>query len=102
MRFVLIALLVVLGSAPSAMTRNAATPNIDRFLMTDHDAEIALARSAAPAAHLTGSPVIAIADPAEHLTQFVIPTQRWSDGTVYLRSSPHSGITLGPGQYRER
>jgi len=32
-------------------------------------------------ANLPGSPVIAIADPAEHLTQFVIPTQHWSDGT---------------------
>src|SRR6476661_7082277 len=32
-------------------------------------------------ANLPGSPVIAIADPLEHLTQFVIPAQRWSDGT---------------------
>jgi hypothetical protein len=32
-------------------------------------------------ANLPGSPVIAVADPMEHLTQFVIPTQRWSDGT---------------------
>ena len=32
-------------------------------------------------ANLPGSPVIAVADPVEHLTQFVIPTQRWSDGT---------------------
>ena len=32
-------------------------------------------------ANLPGSPVLGIADPAEHLTQFVIPTQRWSDGT---------------------
>jgi hypothetical protein len=30
-------------------------------------------------ANLPGSPVIAVAD--EHLTQFVITTQRWSDGT---------------------
>jgi hypothetical protein len=40
-------------------------------------------------ANLPGSPVIGIAAPAEHLTQFVIPTQRWSDGTEYLPSSPH-------------
>ena len=33
------------------------------------------------AANLPGSPIIAIADPLEHLTQFVIPAQRWSDGT---------------------
>jgi hypothetical protein len=32
-------------------------------------------------ANLPGSPVIAIADPTEHLTQFVIAVQRWSDGT---------------------
>jgi hypothetical protein len=32
-------------------------------------------------ANATGSPVVAIADPLEHLTQFVIETQRWSDGT---------------------
>jgi hypothetical protein len=31
-------------------------------------------------ANLPGSPIIAVADPLEHLTQFVIPTQRWSDG----------------------
>jgi len=44
---------------------------------------------AAWGANLAGSPVIAIAAPAEHLTQFVIPTQQWSDGTEYLPSSPH-------------
>jgi hypothetical protein len=32
-------------------------------------------------ANLPGSPVIAVADPLEHMTQFVITTQRWSDGT---------------------
>lgn len=32
-------------------------------------------------ANRPGSPVIAVADPLEHLTQFVITTQRWSDGT---------------------
>jgi hypothetical protein len=32
-------------------------------------------------ANLPGSPVIAVADPLEHMTQFVIETQRWSDGT---------------------
>ncbi|MGH7572707.1 MAG: hypothetical protein ACREMK_12840 [Gemmatimonadota bacterium] len=34
-------------------------------------------------ANLPGSPVIGFADPLERLTQFVIPTQRWSDGTEY-------------------
>ena len=32
-------------------------------------------------ANLPGSPVIGMSDPVEHLTQFVIPVQRWSDGT---------------------
>ncbi len=33
-------------------------------------------------ANLPGSPVFAVSDPVvEHLTQFVIPVQRWSDGT---------------------
>jgi hypothetical protein len=32
-------------------------------------------------ANLPGSPVVAMSDPVEHLTQFVVPVQRWSDGT---------------------
>jgi hypothetical protein len=32
-------------------------------------------------ANLPGSPVVAMSDPVEHLTQFVIPVRRWSDGT---------------------
>jgi hypothetical protein len=32
-------------------------------------------------ANLPGSPIIGMSDPVEHLTQFVIPVQRWSDGT---------------------
>ena len=32
-------------------------------------------------ANLPGSPVIAVADPVEHLTQFVVPVGRWADGT---------------------
>ena len=32
-------------------------------------------------ANLPGSPVIAVVDPQEHLTQFVIPAQHWADGT---------------------
>jgi hypothetical protein len=32
-------------------------------------------------ANLPGSPVVGMSDPSEHLTQFVITTQRWSDGT---------------------
>jgi hypothetical protein len=46
-------LLVVLGTAHHAMAQNAATPYpkmapVDQYLMTDRNAEIALARSAAP------------------------------------------------------
>jgi hypothetical protein len=44
---------------------------------------------AAWGANLPGSPVLGIADPSEHLTQFVIPTQRWSDGTHDLPAPPH-------------
>ncbi len=32
-------------------------------------------------ANLPGSPVVGMRDPVEHLTQFVIPVLRWSDGT---------------------
>ncbi|MGH9699901.1 MAG: hypothetical protein ACRD5R_02735 [Candidatus Acidiferrales bacterium] len=32
-------------------------------------------------ANKPGSPVIAVQDPGEQLTQFVIPVQRWADGT---------------------
>jgi hypothetical protein len=32
-------------------------------------------------ANLPGSPVVSMSDPVEHLTQFVIPVQHWSDGT---------------------
>jgi hypothetical protein len=32
-------------------------------------------------ANQPGSPVVAMSDPVEHLTQFVIPVQHWSDGT---------------------
>jgi hypothetical protein len=38
-------------------------------------------------ANLPGSPVIAVSDPLQHMTQFVIATQQWSDGTEYLPSS---------------
>jgi len=40
-------------------------------------------------ANLRGSPVIAIADPLEHLTQFVIPVERWSDGTIAREPNLH-------------
>ena len=39
-------------------------------------------------ANQPGSPIMGIADPLQHLTQFVIPTQRWADGTEYLPSLP--------------
>jgi len=40
-------------------------------------------------ANLPGSPIIAVADPTEHLTQFVIPVQHWSDGTEAPRTGQH-------------
>ncbi len=39
-------------------------------------------------ANQPGSPVLGVADSAEHLTQFVIPVQRWSDGSAALPASP--------------
>lgn len=39
-------------------------------------------------ANLPGSPVVGFSDPLQHLTQFVIPTQQWSDGTEYVPSPP--------------
>jgi hypothetical protein len=38
-------------------------------------------------ANLPGSPVAAVADPVEQLTQFVVVVQRWSDGTEYREGS---------------
>jgi len=38
-------------------------------------------------ANLPGSPVIAVADPVEKLTQFVVPVRRWADGTEYREGS---------------
>lgn len=40
-------------------------------------------------ANLPGSPVMAVADPAEHMTQFVILVQRWSDGTESAGGEHH-------------
>ena len=52
------------------------------FFYTDLD-------SATWGANLKGSPVIAVTDPMEHLTQFVIPVQQWSDGTTHRPVAPH-------------
>ena len=41
-------------------------------------------------ANQPGSPIIAVADPLEHLTQFVITTPRWSDGTEDLEAPQHA------------
>ena len=38
-------------------------------------------------ANLPGSPVVGVNDPVEHLTQFVVVVQRWSDGTEYHEGS---------------
>ena len=40
-------------------------------------------------ANLPGSPVIGIADPLFHLTQFVIAVERYSDGTPTLSTADH-------------
>ena len=41
-------------------------------------------------ANQPGSPIFAVADSVEHLTQFVITTPLWSDGTADPSASPHS------------
>jgi hypothetical protein len=46
------------------------------FFYTDTDPDIW-------GANLPGSPVFAVSDSVEHLTQFVVVVQRWSDGTEY-------------------
>ena len=33
-------------------------------------------------ANLTGTPVVAVVDSLQHLTEFVITTPRWSDGSA--------------------
>jgi hypothetical protein len=38
-------------------------------------------------ANLPGSPVLGVSDTVEHLTTFVVPVQRWSDGTEYREGS---------------
>ncbi len=41
-------------------------------------------------ANLPGSPVVGLSDTAvEHLTQFVVEVQRWSDGTEARKGEPH-------------
>jgi hypothetical protein len=39
-------------------------------------------------ANLIGSPVISVVDDLDHVTIFMIPVKRWSDGTLDL---PHAG-----------
>ena len=38
-------------------------------------------------ANLKGSPVFGVNDRVEHLTTFVVPVQRWSDGADYREVS---------------
>ncbi len=40
-------------------------------------------------ANLPGSPVVGVSDPVEHLTQFVVPVQQWSDGTPAGEAAGH-------------
>ena len=41
-------------------------------------------------ANLRGSPMIAVVDPALHMTQFVIALQTWADGTNAPAPAPHA------------
>jgi hypothetical protein len=40
-------------------------------------------------AGLPGSPIIALQNPEEHLTVFLVPVGRWSDGTAALHTDGH-------------
>ena len=40
-------------------------------------------------ADLPGSPIIALQNPEEHLTVFLVPVGRWSDGTAALHTDGH-------------
>jgi hypothetical protein len=40
-------------------------------------------------ANLAGSPIIAVKDPDERMTSFVIPVAKWSDGSDALPGAPH-------------
>ena len=55
-------------------------------------------------AGLPGSPILAFSDTREHVTQFVIPTLKWSDGTEDLpatsRTSYEQGNGLNPNRHR--
>ena len=43
-------------------------------------------------ANAPGSPILAVADPLEHMTQFVVTTPLWSDGTKDRSATPqHAG-----------
>jgi len=45
-------------------------------------------------ANLPASPVLAMSDDHEHLTEFAISVQRWSDGTANPQAKPRSGNNL--------
>jgi hypothetical protein len=40
-------------------------------------------------ANLPGSPIIAVNDPGERMTSFVIAVQKWSDGSDAVLAAPH-------------
>jgi hypothetical protein len=40
-------------------------------------------------ANLAGSPIMGLADPLVHLTQFVIPVEKYSDGTPAAVTAEH-------------
>jgi hypothetical protein len=66
-----LALFVMLGGCWQAQAQAPKTPYprmapLDQYLMADRNAEIALARSAAP----------------DSITVFLVPVEKWSDGTA--------------------
>ena len=52
-------------------------------------------------ANLPGSPVLAMSDDREHLTEFAISVQRWSDGTENRQAKPRNNDKLKESKNKE-
>jgi hypothetical protein len=108
-----LALLVMLGGCLQAQAQAPKTPYasmapLDQYLMTDRNAEIDLARSAAPSSISRDATILAFGrhgyktaiegkngfvcvverawmSPSDHpepITVFLVPVEKWSDGTA--------------------
>jgi len=79
--------IVMLGAfrelqAQETKTAYASMAPVEKYMIGDRDAEIAMARSAAPDRFLAGSPVLGFKDKENGFTLYLIPAGKWSDGTA--------------------